>query len=308
MFLVLLVIIFPVALAESLERVKKSSDIVETFETVVSQGSYSYEPYLQMDPNIWGHVSSPYPELNPCRILEVNGSGGTMYPYLGISGSMTFDYDGTKDLVIGTSGHGTRGFRFYYGMWGDASELLNDGIDLLSVYLGIDQWFRLDSLGIGYIQTNYKTAVLEPIDISGSDGWFYGDHQYIIEITDADLNNGASIQEGRDPDFYTIQMIFIFDHFSGAENPIVTDVQLNPEYFELATYNNQTSIGYLPIVSTVTSYKVHHVMMLLGGVGILLVGVVASPLPIGDNFNPFFPITNFQKKYLRSDNEIGNSE
>jgi len=63
------------------------------------------------------------------------------------------------------------------------------------------------------------------------------------------------------------------------------------DFYEVSTSETGESV-LVPYVSTVNEYHVHKVFMGAGGVLLLLVALVLSPLPIGTYFERFFPIYN----------------
>ena len=117
-----------------------------------------------------------------------------------------------------------------------------------------------------------------------------------------DLIDGASRQSSSAHDIVEIQ-ISLPNGFSGEV--FTVDFQVSPEYYEeqettsdpYTEYVNVTS--YKPYLQRITPYTIHKVMMGLGGILIIIMGLIASPLPVMEWADGFLPINQHQGKRSR---------
>ena len=289
LLLVLLVIVGPVYLSEKLEVIETSRSGLIPFSEVVSESNTStyYEPYYNLNNDTEGSMSisgTPY-------------SNGVSYDAPDYAqSSINYDSDSWEDSYVSSQQFVTF-FQFMIEI--DPADMQLNDID--TIYLRTESFpsnYKVESF-VFWAQnedyTYYDLIVLKELEFTFS----AGDRTSWYNLTTTNLNNMVTKQASGPASHCMISAKIIFASAMNFPSCVV-DFQINPSYYErtLTTYENETITTYVPYIQSITPYSVHKVSMVAGGILILLVGLVASPLPIGEVFNGILPINN--KKGRRS--------
>ena len=314
LLLVLLVIVGPVYLSEKLEVIETSGSDLKSFEEVRSEsvttwvnGSevVGYSPYRELNNETAGYCSGYYgadytgacwrsTAQDPEDLAEV-----TILSYNVNEYNDSLFYGGVSDSGI------------YFGVWIeiDINYMLENEIKYFYLSIDIGDTHRLKFKRMFFQGRNSDGTTASSIDSGYLEmNYVVGSWEYTFFLSDAQLNNYASTIGNTD--YQTFFVEGQIEHISTGDNPtLYFDFEIAPNYFEemeqipLTNYENETITVYQPYIQSITPYSVHKVGMVAGGILILLVGLVASPLPIGEVFDGIFPINNHQKRRSNKKNK-----
>jgi len=280
----------PVYLSEKLEEFETSRpEIIPTSEIISSSTSDTiYLPYLEMNQSNYGWHSSGDTHLIYYTGLE------WIYDDLPVT---TYNYVGYQDLTVTT--YVMDSWNIYIHV--DIEEMFNANINFLSWYVEASEYWTMNTLQ--FRMTTESGGVREYLTLETFDDTNTGGYgvTYNYTLTSEDFTNIMSTYDAH-KDFPTSPChptFVLIGTMEDMDRNLITDFQINPEYFEIVetTYVNQTITTYEPYYLNIQPVTVHKVFMGAGGVLLLLVALVLSPLPIGEYFERFFPI---YKKKVRS--------
>ncbi len=297
LLLVLLVVVGPVYLSEKLEVIETSRSGLIPFEEVVSENSSStvYEPYVQFsEENIIPYNANDRP-INSgwCFFRLGNKEGVQQFDVDGTIDLFYYDGEGVVDLSTGEAPF------LYMFIELSAQNCLTDNAILFSFMLNTEDNYRISTVLWRKYNDLYNSLDQTWITYPNGQNWgttVNGKNYYNVTFDENDLTNGASCQSGG---YYKVLSVIVeFPNGYTNCNLIYSDLLISPQYYEeeITIYENETITTYVPFIQSITPYSVHKVSMVAGGISILLVGAIASPLPIGNAFNNIFPVSAFTPK------------
>lgn len=294
--LVLLVVVGPVYLSEKLEAIETSNGDIYTYEEIASSITEQYiTPWWQFK------NETSVPDDDETIVTE----SGAYFD------SSTWDHAYKNPL---TSSWDVVGYWDYFTVPADAITepwppllMLKGGMSATVMYLnGISNI----SIGVEY-SGNYNIPYVE---------FCHGFDYYTNQMEEAGQPSswGTNTYSGLNWFNFTVPsenlITSSYEDGSYAENTIrvairftdgietgdlvKTNFKICPNYLiENVTTGNTT---YRPYLQTFTPYSVHRVLMGIGGILIIIAGLVASPLPIGEAFDGIFPVSHFTPKRTKS--------
>lgn len=286
-----LIIVGPLYLSENLEEIETADSNLKTRHEIISSSNtnITYSPYVEFnDNNDQIYYNGIY---FPGVHIYDKGEGSPVEV-----GSISYNVDGYKDLIMTGGAYPEGGTRVYIEMNNcSASDFIVNSIDEISIFVDCSLTYDIDLFGWRDFDADYthngRNTISEPSSWNDDRS---GASYFNMTLSEAQLNAGASHQ-GTSP-YKTLQIGLRFPGGITGDVPVYVDFQVNPGYFqqEITTYDNQTITHYDPyIISRGSTYQVHKVCMGLGAVVIGVVGWIASPWgEVLDNFLPINSINN----------------
>ncbi len=278
--LVLLVVVVPLFLAEKLETIETSQDGIVSASSISSETTYK-----------------PYMELSPDTIGRFNAYDYGFYYGIGTEYNefTTLSWNTTDYWDIATYEGSTATVRFYNVMDVSASDLYFSDITELSIGINSDISYRIGTVRFEGLDASYNLVGFDELNYPST--WesevLTGLNYYNYTMTTTDLNDGSSAQGSHPHHILYVYVILTEDTPTGTTFEM--NLQLNPDHYEITTTSEGETV-LVPYIQTMTPYSVHKVSMALGGVLIIIVALIVSPLPIGESFDRFFPVTGFNVK------------
>ena len=290
LLLVLLVIVSPAYISRNLEVIQTSGSGLYSASTVTGEGETIYNPYMEFSEDTKCPYSSTYTDQDSGVYWYITSS---WYGPTSVSYNIEPHWTMTYLDVSGATAY------LYIVFNASAFQIQSDGINTISIGVNCADTYSIHQLQ-WMSQTSDYTANSKR-DLSTSP-WFdpflaletSGLHWYNASLTALDLTNGIDKQSDYDTENIFLMLNFVDGYTSGT--PVYFSFQIHPAYYTSVTYENVTS--YEPYIVPLTPLTIQNTIFYMGGILIFLVGIVASPLPIGEVFNGILPINN--KKGRRS--------
>lgn len=279
--LVLLVMIGPVYLADSLEEIETSNPDIYTYEEIASS---------TIEQNIipwWQYKNSTsVPEYDEV----ITTDSGT---YFWASGwpsnqnplSSSWDVTGYWDWFTAPTSTGGGVLFLKGGM--SASAMVAGGMDNVSIGIDYPGNYQVIEISFGY-GMDYFTSEASPVTIPS---WSVSSGLNYFNCT---LDNEELLFQSSYGGAYPMHTMFVLISFPDgwtSGDLIKTNWKICPDYLTV----NSTVAGnttYKPYVLVSSEYNLHRISMGVGGVLVIIAGLIASPLPIGEAFDSFLPINN----------------
>jgi hypothetical protein len=283
--LVLLVMVGPVYLAGSLEDLETASPNIYSYEEIASSTiEQNIIPWWQFcnetsipeddetiitDSGAYFWYSEAPSNLNP---LSSSWDLVGYWDYFMAPGTP----DGSASLIL--KGDVSASSMLTAGVYD-----ISFGIDYSGDYTILDfSWFY----GFSYFTVGWQP-------VTGSDTWmfdtFSGLTWFNLTVTNQELID-ASTTEGM-YSVYGLAVTVTLSNGYETGDIIKTNFRVNPEYLIVhSTVAGNTTFKSYEVASS--HYNINKIMMGIGGILVIITGLIASPLPIGEAFDSFFPINN----------------
>jgi len=294
--LVLLVVVGPLWLAEKLEGVETSRSGLIPFTQVIENSTTTtkYTPYFDLNINNIANMTDPSWTGSGAIISAVNGPSTH---YMIEDSNMIFNYNGFTHKLLTTSQDGVDRISIHYFL--SAEELLTNNVKNINIMINCPVGFTIQTYFLNCGSSMSEDSNYRLLDYpTDNTNELSGLRFFNWTLSDSDLNNGAIEQAGAP---YKVMRLNIYTDNLNSGNSIEFSVIFNTDYYTTTTttYDNETVTIYTPFISSFTPYKVHKIMMGLGGILIIIMGLIASPLPVMEWADGFLPINQHQGKRSR---------
>lgn len=287
LLIVLLAIVGPGYLSKNLEVIQTSGSGLYSVSTITGEGESIYNPYLEFSEETKCGYSSDYTDQESGVYWNV---GGWYAPTL-VSYNIEPHWTMTYLEQSGATAY------CYIVFNASAFQINADGINKISLGIDCEETYSIHQLQWMGQTSDYQSN--SKSDLS-TDAWYTswkaeentGLTWYNNSLGPADFTLGINVQSSYDVDNLFLMLNFVDGYTSGT--PLEFSFQIHPAYYTTVTYENETI--YEPYIVPLTPFTVHKMAFYTCGILIFIVGLIASPFPIGRALNGILPINNYQKK------------